>query len=65
MTCSNCGTENEAGLKFCDECASPLVRLGAVPFVTRLDAATERSPGSTPAAVEVTHPGAARSGTPF
>jgi hypothetical protein len=40
-----------------------LVRLGAVPFVRRLDAAMERSPGSTPAAAEVAHPGAARSGT--
>ena len=24
MVCSNCGTENEAGRKFCSECASPL-----------------------------------------
>ena len=23
MICSNCGTENEAGRKFCTECATP------------------------------------------
>src|SRR5713101_4403483 len=24
MTCSNCGGENPAGLKFCEQCAAPL-----------------------------------------
>ena len=27
MICSNCGTENEAGRKFCGECATPLAVL--------------------------------------
>jgi class 3 adenylate cyclase len=30
MVCSRCGTENDAGRKFCMECAAPLARLCAV-----------------------------------
>jgi class 3 adenylate cyclase/tetratricopeptide (TPR) repeat protein len=29
VTCSSCGTENEAGRKFCGECGSPLARICA------------------------------------
>jgi hypothetical protein len=31
MICSACGTENEAGRKFCWECGSPLARAAAGP----------------------------------
>ncbi|MGI8616406.1 MAG: zinc-ribbon domain-containing protein, partial [Actinomycetota bacterium] len=27
MTCTACGTENEAGRKFCMECGAPLARM--------------------------------------
>src|SRR5438128_687724 len=30
MVCSRCGTENDAGRKFCMECAAPLARLCSV-----------------------------------
>ena len=38
VICSNCGTDNRPGAKFCMECET-LTRLGARPFLARLEVA--------------------------
>jgi len=69
VICSNCGTENEAGRKFCGECAARLAAVcpacGAPNSPTAKfcgECASPLAPGATPLASATAQPGASAQG---